>query len=1187
MSGTFDPKPESQKQSVPELSPDLFAQAKDAFLKVVKMGLDEQDEYLLSEFGDQPEVREMVLRLLKAAKKPLPYESLAEDLLVAHLQAQEDTDDASAPAGGSRIGPYRLIERLGEGGFGVVYLAEQEEPVRRQVALKVIKLGMDTAQVIARFEAERQALALMEHPGITKVFDTGTTVTGRSYFVMELVRGISITKYCDEQRLSITDRLKLFQRVCDALHHAHQKGVIHRDIKPSNILVTEIDGEPVPKIIDFGIAKATSTPLSQKTIYTEFRQLIGTPEYMSPEQATHSAAKLDSRSDVYSLGVLLYELLTGTTPFDSKRLRSAAYGEMQRIIREEDPQRPSTRLSQTGTIATIADTRSISPGKLNLMLAGDLDWVIMRCLEKAPGRRYDSVAEVGREIGRYMTGNPVEAVPPSRVYLLQKWLRRHRRAAVVCVLLIFIFLLGLVGTTAGFINAHRQQNIAYAEAENAERQTYVAQMQLAWSALGEKPGRASEYVEDAPEAQRGWEWSVLRSRLDLSYRRLAMPWPKGFILNPGNSVQSTVPHPDGESVFFTYTHGENYIEQRDLSTGEILLEIPRLTQAADGARPLRAQLSDDGSKYYLMLKPVIDRQSPSGDDGRHIINLQVWDVGLGTISEEVMFQVPLAANQIMYHGPSRRIVYSVGAMVYSKPIGDARPDLNSPELPYDISGIGFSPDNMKLFVNGGRGPACILSMDDLSVQTQLLGHTNLIRGIDFSDDSATLITASLDGTARIWDLRTFSPESRVINVGVPLSHAWLSHDGRYAITEAGSIRVWDAISGQPRGTLAAESMVTSASFELPGSNIFASRDIDGAIRFWHMDSMSTVELNGHQGHVNAARFTGPTGYIVSAGWDGWRSNVAGCIRIWDASTGLHLAALGEPGEVGRSVEVTSDGRYAVCLTTQGHERDLRVIDLVSGATRSIPGPVLSFVVHPGLPYVAVSNRTEIQLIRLSTGELLRSVSSPQGATDIKMLWLNSDSEWGKLFVQVLSDQVPRFVVLDVSSGRQIGSVPGRYLIHDHRGGDLFVFQEEEGLLHTYNSDSLTRIQSSPLNGVRAGRLKLDTNGELIASSVPDDQAIMLWDAETLNRVAVFSGDGYVSDLSWSEDGKRLIATWDEQIVILDDESIGARASVRSALQAALGMVDETKAMRLIDPAQRQAVQERALVIRSMLSGLEE
>jgi eukaryotic-like serine/threonine-protein kinase len=345
---------------------------------------------------------------------------------------------------GDVIGRYKLMEKIGEGGFGAVYVAEQREPVKRRVALKIIKLGMDTREIVGRFEAERQALAMMDHVNIAKVFDAGALENGRPYFVMELVRGIRITDYCDQNKLSSSERLNLFVQVCRALEHAHQKGIIHRDIKPSNILVTLHDGTPIPKVIDFGIAKATRGDLTDKTVYTQLQQFIGTPVYMSPEQAEMSGLDIDSRSDIYSLGVLLYELLTGHTPFSQKQLIEAGVDAMRRIIREDEPPRPSTRLSTMleGDLTKLAGQRRADGQKLIHLLRGDLDWVVMKCLEKDRTRRYATATDLALDLQRHLRNEAVLARPPSQIYRFKKLLRRNRS-------LVFAASAAFIGVLAG------------------------------------------------------------------------------------------------------------------------------------------------------------------------------------------------------------------------------------------------------------------------------------------------------------------------------------------------------------------------------------------------------------------------------------------------------------------------------------------------------------------------------------------------------------------------------------------------------------------------------------------------------------------------------------------------------------------------------------------------------------------
>ncbi len=377
---------------------------------------------------------------------------------------------------GDRVGNYVIREQIGEGGFAIVYAAEQEKPVRRKVALKIIKLGMDTKQVIARFEAERQALAMMDHPCVAKVFDAGATETGRPYFVMEYVAGAQITEYCDKQRLTIEKRLGLFAQVCEGVQHAHQKGIIHRDIKPSNVLVAVKEGEPQVKVIDFGVAKAITQRLTEKTIFTEQGQLIGTPEYMSPEQAEMTAENIDTRSDIYSLGVLLYELLTGALPFDPTTLRQAAFGEIQRIIREQEPPKPSTRLSSLGdTSTTFAVRRRADPRSLMRELRGDLDWIVMKALEKDRTRRYGTASELAADIQRHVKHEPVLARPPSGLYRAGKFVRRHKVGAGAGAAVFVVLVAAIIVTGAALAREAQQREEAELQREEALLQTSVAQ----------------------------------------------------------------------------------------------------------------------------------------------------------------------------------------------------------------------------------------------------------------------------------------------------------------------------------------------------------------------------------------------------------------------------------------------------------------------------------------------------------------------------------------------------------------------------------------------------------------------------------------------------------------------------------------------------------------------------------------
>lgn len=447
---------------------------------------------------------------------------------------------------GKSIGPYKLLQRIGEGGCGVVYMAEQEKPVRRRVAFKIIKLGMDTKGVVARFEAERQALALMDHPNIARVLDAGATESGRPYFVMELVRGVKITEYCDQHELDTRQRLKLFIQVCQAIQHAHQKGVIHRDVKPSNILVTMIDGMALPKVIDFGIAKAIEGRLTDNTIFTAYEQFVGTPAYMSPEQAVMSGVDVDTRSDIYSLGVLLYELLTGRTPFETKYLLEGGIDGLRRTLREEDPQPPSTAVTtmQGSALTQVARSRQAEPLKLISQLRGDLDWIVIRALEKDRTRRYQTANGLAMDVQRFLENEPVVACPPSRVYRLQKLVRRNRATFIAGVMVAGALIVGTSVSTFFWylerqarkqavaaeqmaITAEQQQTRLRVESENRERIT-----QAAFFISQHKTNEADELVSQVSAIKPSLEaesvlrtigdWNALKGQWSESARRFAL-----------------------------------------------------------------------------------------------------------------------------------------------------------------------------------------------------------------------------------------------------------------------------------------------------------------------------------------------------------------------------------------------------------------------------------------------------------------------------------------------------------------------------------------------------------------------------------------------------------------------------------------------------------------------------------------
>jgi serine/threonine protein kinase/Tfp pilus assembly protein PilF len=486
----------------------------------------ERKAFLQAVCAHDNELRGRLEQLLAAAseadaffeKDPLERAGFFEKPSLPAAEAPPVTQTA-----GRRIGRYKLLEQIGEGGLGVVFMAEQEEPVRRRVALKIIKPGMDTQSVIARFEAERQALALMDHPNVAKILDGGVTEDGRPYFVMDLIQGLPVTQFCDEANLTAAQRLALFVEICGAVQHAHQKGIIHRDLKPSNILVTLHGDKPVPKIIDFGIAKATQQRLTDKTLFTQFQQFIGTPAYMSPEQASLSGLDIDTRSDIYSLGVLLYELLTGKTPFDAKELLQAGLDEMRRTIREKEPERPSTRVSALTReeLTTTAKRRGLDPPRLVKLLRGDLDWVVLKALEKDRARRYDTVNGLARDIERYLSNEPVAARPPSRLYRFQKTVRRNRLAFATGAVILALLVASVTVSSWEAIKARRAESREVGLRHQAEVNEKAAKTEDARNV------QLVNFFEEmlagvGPEVAKGRDITILKEILDKTVNRIGI-----------------------------------------------------------------------------------------------------------------------------------------------------------------------------------------------------------------------------------------------------------------------------------------------------------------------------------------------------------------------------------------------------------------------------------------------------------------------------------------------------------------------------------------------------------------------------------------------------------------------------------------------------------------------------------------
>jgi len=727
---------------------------------------------------------------------------------------------------GDRIGRYKLLQEIGDGGMGVVWMAEQMEPVHRRVALKVIKLGMDTKQVIGRFEAERQALALMDHPNIAKVLDAGATDTGRPYFVMELVKGIPMARYCDENKFSTRQRLDLFIQVCYAIQHAHQKGVIHRDIKPSNILIADHDGVPVPKVIDFGIAKATTgQPLTDKTVFTGFEQFIGTPAYMSPEQAKLSGLDLDTRSDIYSLGVLLYELLTGKTPFDSKRLLKVGLDEIRRIIREEDPPFPSNKLStlEAEERTTLAKRRQSEAPKLVRIIRGDLDWIVMKALEKDRNRRYATANDLAMDVQRHLHNEPVTAVAPSPFYKFRKFARRNKGSLAAASTIVMLLVTASIVSSLLAVSARRAKVKASAEAEKAKVALNHIEVQTANAFLARNPPSDPSKglallarVLHADPSNRIAAESILNA---FAHRIFLIPdtprFPDGSFLVRWSKNS---PH-----ILVGLTNAQGSFARLYDRMGNPLGDVPRDTTpivAIDISADARVVVTATENRVRAWsapeMLPLFDSMITNGVpleikivNGKQLLvaagnNVALWLLSDGSILQEQkipdsrvrLVTVNEPADLIAVAGvvPSLQI-YRLSSLKLLHTISNAHESV--------IRDLQFNSDGSRLISAGSDSIACIWD-SKTGERIGKLSHGDTVYSAAISPNNSNIVTACSDGTVYLWDLNTLN------RIHSPLRHegvasARFSPNGQYVLTvsDDSTAREWDI--SNPRGPLEAAS----------------------------------------------------------------------------------------------------------------------------------------------------------------------------------------------------------------------------------------------------------------------------------------------------------------------------------------------------------------------------------------------
>jgi WD40 repeat protein len=1093
----------------------------------------ERAAYLAGACGDDLPLRQQVEALLRAHEAPPGSVPQPSGVAAGGTIIITPIDETA----GTVIGRYKLLQQIGEGGCGVVYMAQQEQPVRRRVALKVIKLGMDTKEVIARFEAERQALALMDHPNIAKVFEAGATETGRPYFVMELVKGVPITRYCDENNLSTVTRLGLFILVCQAIQHAHQKGIIHRDIKPSNILVADHDGVPVPKVIDFGIAKATTDQrLTDKTLFTAFEQFIGTPAYMSPEQAKLSGLDIDTRSDIYSLGVLLYELLMGKTPFEAQWMLAEGLDEIRRIIREEEPVRPSTRLHTLDAAeqTTVAKHRQSDAPKLVHLIRGDLDWIVMKCLEKDRGRRYETANGLAMDIQRHLQNEPVTAFPPGNLYRFQKMVRRNKLAFGAAGAVAVSLILGLAISSFLFIRekeARASEATMRRQAEDANKQAQTEAARAEAASLDAKSAEqkakekeieakttlsASEFLQGSRALSEGHPSDALaylaRSFSDDPANEAALTsmatlleshsWmAPTVLLKPVTSAQFS---PDGKRIVTASDDGTARVW--DAQNGQ-----PVTGPLQHGHKVTSAQFSPDGMRIVTAAwdqarvwdaqsgQPLTEPMQHDGlvtsaqfsPDGSRIVTVRgstvvVWDAQSGRQLTELHHRAVAFVNSVQFSPDGKRILTASGLMAR---IWDAQngKSLTEPLLHNSVvNSAQFSPDGKRVVTASRDGMARVWDAESGQQLTDPLRNSTAVSSAQFSPDGTRIVTGTWGGTVRIWDAQSGKLLPGFLNLDNRVNSAQFSPDGKRILTASGAVaRVWDAQSGKPLTEyLQHDSVVSSAQFSPDGRRILtASRD--GTARVWDAQNGQPplTEILKHGSRVTSAQFSPDGSRIVTASDDG-------SARVWDAQSGQPLTDPLKHASPLVSAQFSPDGKRIV---TASRDQTARVWDAQTGK------PLTEPMIHPSI---------------LNSAQF-----SPDGkrivtATSEGTAWV-WDAQTGKPLTEPLKHRSR------VNSAQF--SPDGKRIITASQDGTARVWDAQSGR-------QLTELQHGTFVSVSSAQFSPDGKRILTVSR---DGTAPLWDAQSGQQLTQLAGD--VMSAQFSPDGKRVLTVsgttarvWDAQ-----------------------------------------------------------